>query len=99
MDPKPGGERVKQGHVLMVAVLNLTDKKLTVRVEFSEPMEDGKQDGRYSIPVPSQETRSRAIPLHSKFFGRRFKNADVIRMPYEVSVDGVVLDPDLEIER
>lgn len=97
LDPKPGGERVRQGCILLVVASNLTIEGRDVAVTFGSGM-DAKRNRKFELAVAKNGAKSKAIHLRDDFFEGN-STADVLLVRYEVTVGGTVVDPDLEIER
>lgn len=97
--PKPGGERAKRDRKLALVVVNLTGTERRVEIEFNTWIDNGRPDGIYQFTVQSGGTCHEVAKVRKSIFDDVPLWKDVITVPYTVWVDGIEIDPDLEIER
>jgi hypothetical protein len=103
LDPKPGGEKVKQGKSLNLVAINQSGATQTVTVSFATPIEATGGPDYVFDPIDDGGTATKSLTVDSAYFTKYRINPrlKVVTTNYEVFVAGSSdpIDPDLRIER
>ena len=103
LDPKPGGETVKQGKVLNLVAINRSGTTQTLTVSFATSIEaTGGPDYVFNA-IDDGGTATKSLTVDPDYFARHGINRklNVVTTNYEVfPADSLApIDPDLRIER
>ena len=99
LDPKPGDTTVTKDRFLYLVVVNLTVHRRTAEVEFRIPI-DGTGSKAHPIPaVDAGKMRYKRIRIDKDIFAGVPNDVAIIKVPFEIRVDGATIDPDLRIQR